>query len=65
MDTVRALLTFDWLAGYRTTIIAIALVVGYIVEKVIGIDIPGADFNLEIVLVALGLKAAAVHDTKQ
>lgn len=48
----------NFAAGYRTYIIAAALVLGVVVEKVLGIDIPGFEVGsdwMTVVLGALGL----------
>lgn len=48
----------NFAAGYRTYIVAAALVVGIIVEKVLGLDVPGFDAGndwLAVLLGALGL----------
>lgn len=45
-------------AGYRTYIISAVLVLGVIVEKILGLDVPGFDPGtnwFETILAALGL----------
>lgn len=59
----KALLTFGWLKGWRTTAIVVIVVACYVLENFFGVDIPKVDFNIDDVLLALGLKAAAAHET--
>ena len=61
MYMLRNGLTFEWLAGYRTTLIALFVLMGWLVEYMNWYDIPGVDFGIEEVLLALGLKTASLH----
>lgn len=57
-------LTFSWMKDWRTIAIVAVLVAGVLIEQVAKVDIPGVEFNWELVLVALGLRTAAVHEAK-
>ena len=46
------------LAGYRTYLIVLVLVIAYLVEGVLGIDVPGVEVHGDLfqnILLALGL----------
>jgi hypothetical protein len=62
-DIIKTLLTFGWAKGWRTNLIVIFVVGLYLLETVIGIDLPGVNITWEMVLIALGLKTSAVHDS--
>jgi hypothetical protein len=58
MDAIKNLAVFAWLRGYRTYVISAFIILGFVVEVGAEIDIPGATFSWELVLVALGLGTA-------
>ena len=59
----KTLITFDWAKNYRTLGIVAFVVAGYVAEAFLGMDIPGVDFTIENVVVAIGLVTAAAHKT--
>jgi len=64
IDLVKSLVTFNWAKNYRTLGIVGFVVAGYVAETFLGMDIPGVDFTLENVVVAVGLVTAAAHAPK-
>lgn len=64
MDFLKSIISFGWMKGYRTTVIVIFVVAGFVAEQFFGIDIPKVAFSWEDVLIALGIGTAASHVTK-
>ena len=60
----KSLLTFGWMKDWRTVGIAAVVIAAVLLEKFGGVDIPGFDVGedwLGMILIALGLRTAAVH----
>lgn len=62
IDIIMKLIKFEWLKDYRTASIVVIVIAGFVVETFLKIDIPGVQFTIENVLLALGLSTAAAHD---
>jgi len=58
---LKNLLMFNFAAGWRTYVIIAFVVLAFVAENLLGIDLPGYEATWETVILALGLGTAANH----
>jgi len=59
---VKTLGTFEWAKGWRSVSVVGVVLVVFVLETWLGVDVPGVEMTLEHVWLALGVGAAAAHE---
>jgi len=63
VNALAALATARFAKGWRTYAVMAIVVILFLIENVAGVEVPGVRIGWNDVVLALGLGAAANHDT--